>query len=160
LPLVSAGGFVIYKVTYILYLSNMEWLDKIDAVMDCVYTWSGKNPTFDFIADKLKHLHIDDGEIQDILLFFYQENQIYCVLDEERTIPFTDSKKAHYLINARGKIFWEQNKGYKKEAKRFKRRKIYEWLVNLSLILGGLFAAAYYAVELWKIFFQPSSIVH
>jgi hypothetical protein len=96
----------------------MILLEKIDAVLGCLYEHSGENPDIDLILKWLQDSEIDLGEIQDCLLHLHKEGYIYCELLRDRNHSYTDVPGAHYLISFKGKFFWETVGGYQEQHKK------------------------------------------
>jgi hypothetical protein len=105
----------------------MTWPEKIDAVIDCLYQRSGDNPTFSLIEERLKSKGVEKGEIRDILLYLYRREFIYCEVEGDRDHAYSDLGEAHYLINAKGKLFKEAN-GFAGESRSETRKERQEKL--------------------------------
>lgn len=88
----------------------MEWVDKMDAVLFQLYDKSGQSPTMEKLRGWLPD-EIDIGEIQDITLHLYREKYIYCEVNGYRDSNYDDLGR--FLISCAGKLFWENEKGFK-----------------------------------------------
>lgn len=139
----------------------MTWLEKMDAVINALYTHSGENPSFVLLQGWLNDKEIDKGEIQDILLHLYRKRLIYCEYNGNRDCPYTDSRDAHYLISCKGKLFWEGVGGFQQkkinddaENSRVEKLEISQQkLMGRLNVLTGWIAGGTIAlviVELWK----------
>lgn len=93
----------------------MTLLQKIDAVLDCLYLHSAEDPNFAKIQNWLKDKEIDKGEIEDCLLHIYRRKHIYCEVHGQRNSDFYDLPDAHYLISFEGKLFKTTVGGYERE---------------------------------------------
>jgi len=94
----------------------MEWVDKMDAVLKVLYTKSGVNPTMEKLCDWLIEYKIDIGEVQDITLHLYREKFLYCEVDGDRNANYWDNGR--FLISCAGKLFWENEKGFREYFKK------------------------------------------
>lgn len=94
----------------------MEWVDKMDLVLETLYTKSGDNPTMQKLDNWLAKKDIDIGEIQDITLHLYRQKYMYCEVNKNRNAPYDD--EGRFLISCAGKLFWENEKGFRIYFKR------------------------------------------
>ena len=139
----------------------MTLLDKIDTILNCLYTHSGENPDFakiqKWLSDKPE---IEKGDIEDCLLHLHRNKYIYCEFMGNRDYIYIDSPQAHYLISFEGKVFIESG-GYQQKAtdaasentrvdavEAFQHAQA--WRLNrlTAWIAGGTIALA--VIELWK----------
>ena len=90
----------------------MEWVDKMDLVLGKLYTESGDAPTMKKLEEWLAKKDIHIGEIQDITLHLYKEKYIYCCdASGDRNAKYFDD--GIFLISCAGKLFWENEKGFR-----------------------------------------------
>lgn len=137
----------------------MEWVDKMDAVLQTLYYKSGDNPDMDKLRAWLPN-EIDIGEIQDITLHLYREKYIYCEVNRDRNADYWD--KGRFLISCAGKLFWENEKGFKVYFKKVATENGEKALNELRMIrwTKRLTVATYVAValivgwEIWKFWYE------
>jgi len=89
----------------------MEWVDKMDLVFEKLYVESGHAPTMQKLNNWLSKKDIEIGEIQDITLHLYRDKYIYCCVNGDRNANYKDD--GIFLMSAAGKLFWENERGYK-----------------------------------------------
>lgn len=96
----------------------MEWVDKMDTILKTLYCKSGEAPTMEKLEGWLpkKETGIDKGEIEDITLHLYREKYMYCCVDRNRNADYKD--EGMFLISCAGKLFWENEGGFRKYFKR------------------------------------------
>ena len=83
----------------------------MDLVLEKLYTESGHNPTMKKLEEWLAKKDIHIGEIQGITLHLYREKYIYCEVGGNRDAPYDDNGR--FLISCAGKLFWENERGFK-----------------------------------------------
>lgn len=144
----------------------MTWLEKMDAVLLCLYKLSGDNPRFTDVEKWINENYpnqVDKGEIQDITLYFYNEKLMYLEYGGDRTHKYYEHQDSRYLINCKGKLFWENVGGFKQQklndtTERNRVQKIQSDQLLLSRrvaaltawIAGGtIIAAVYYLLEVY-----------
>jgi len=142
----------------------MTIIEKLDAVLECLYKISGDNPDFNkieiWLTENKKVVHT--GEIQDCLLYLHNERYIYCEYMGDRTAGYIDSPNAHYLINVNGKYLYETIGGFVKKTEnendekaliktiQIRQKEIAQlvWYATLAIAVGTLIAALYYLDQL------------
>jgi len=140
----------------------MTWLEKMDAVINSLYVNSGFNPDFGIIQGDLNKKYpdvISKGEIEDILLYLYREQYIYCEYLGNRDAPYIDNINAHYLISCKGKLFLEETEGFVKQKANedLKKQEIIDEMAlrkkNERRLVGGTYLVAVGAIGLiiWEI---------
>lgn len=137
----------------------MEWVDKMDLVFEKLYTESGHAPTMAKLEDWLAKKDIHKGEIEDITLHLYREKYMYCCVNGNRNADYKD--EGMFLISCAGKLFWENEKGFKiyftklatqKARKEANEIRLTKWTkrltlatyVAVALIVGWELAKFYY----------------
>lgn len=141
----------------------MTLLEKIDAVLFCLYNHSGDNPNHAKIKEWLKDQPIDAGEIEDCLLHLFRLKYIYCEVGGQRAGEYYDIPSAHYLISFEGKLFIERKGGfvnehrdylllhqYRETLERLRRQnetRLAAWTIVLAVGTVALFGW-----EVWKYF--------
>jgi len=144
----------------------MTIIKKLDAVLECLFKISGNNPDFvkieKWLTENKKGVHT--GEIQDCLLYLYNEKYIYCEYMGDRTAGYIDSPYAHYLINVNGKYLYETIGGFEKKIEnensekeliktlQIRQTAMAKLVAGVTIVIGvgTLIAALYYLNELCK----------
>lgn len=126
----------------------MEWVDKMDLVLEKLYTESGNAPTMKKLENWLAKKDIHKGEIEDITLHLYREKYIYCCVDGYRDAKYSDD--GMFLISCAGKLFWENEKGFKVYFQKLATEKTQKALNDQRLVnwTKRLTVATYVAVGL------------
>lgn len=90
----------------------MEWVDKMDAVLLKLYDKSGEAPTMAKLETWLSNESIHKGEIEDITLHLYRKEYMYsCDKSGDRNAEYHDEDM--FLLSCEGKLFWENEKGFR-----------------------------------------------
>jgi hypothetical protein len=124
----------------------MTWLEKMDAVLECLFALKANNPKFEDFQSWLKanYPEVDKGEIQDITLYLWKEQIIYFESNGNRLAEYNDlDANGHYLINCKGKLLYEGEGGFNKKQKRKTRAASLQfwqtWAIAVGTVLGGLY---------------------
>lgn len=135
----------------------MTWLEKMDTVLQCMYDHSGENPTMAMYEAWLKDVPIDKGEIQDILLYLWREQMIYCEYEGNRNSLWIEGYNVHYLIGCKGKLFLEGVGGFESQNRRDTRRANLQSWQTWAIAGGTVLAGLYGLIEVVKYIVQLCS---
>lgn len=135
----------------------MTWLEKMDAVLECLFALKANNPTFEDLQSwlKAKYPEVDKGEIEDITLYLWREQMMYFETNGKRLSEYNDlDVKGRYLISCKGKLLYEGEGGFcKSEKRKIRAAKLQSWqtwAIAVGTILGGLYGL----LEFLKYFFH------
>lgn len=119
----------------------MEWVDKMDLVLEKLYTESGHGPTMTKLEEWLAKKDIHKGEIEDITLYLYNKGYMYCNVSGDRTAKYSDN--GMFLLNCAGKMFWEDKGGFRKQAKRETNEATLQswqtWAIAIGTVAAGIY---------------------
>lgn len=128
----------------------MTWLEKMDAVLECLYTLKANNPSLDDLRSWLKanYIEVDDGEILDITLYLWREQMMYFETGGNRLAVYNDlDEKGKYLISCKGKLLWDGEGGFKKrEIRKIKGATLQSWQ-TWAIAVGTSFAGLYALIQ-------------
>jgi len=135
----------------------MTWLEKMDAVLECLFALKANNPNFEDLQSWLKanYPEVDKGEIEDITLYLWREQMMYFETGGKRLAEYNDlDQNGRYLISCKGKLLYDGDGGFGKIQKRKIKAATLQswqtWAIAVGTVLGGLYGL----IELLKYIFS------
>lgn len=135
----------------------MTWLEKMDAVLNCLFALKSNNPKFEDIQSWLKanYPEVDKGEIEDITLYLWKEQMMYFETNGKRLSEYDDlNSNGRYLISCKGKMLYEGEGGFRKREQRKIRAATLQFWQTWAIAIGTVLAGAYGLVEIWQFIFN------
>ncbi len=133
----------------------MTWVEKMDAVLKCLFALKANNPKFEDLQSWLKanYPEVDKGEIEDITLYLWREQMMYFETNGKRLSEYNDlDPNGRYLISCKGKLLYEGEGGFGKREQRKIRAANLQFWQTWAIAIGTVLAGAYGLVEIWKFF--------
>ena len=131
----------------------MTWLQKMDAVLECLYALQADNPVFEDLEKWLspRYPKVEKGQIQDVTLYLWREQMMYFERGGLRTADYDDrDPKARYLIACKGKLFWDSIGGFVAQDKQNSKKAAHQSWQTWAIVVGTVLAGLYGLVEIVK----------
>ena len=131
----------------------MTWLEKMDAVLKCLFALKANNPKFEDLQSWLKanYPEVDKGEIEDITLYLWREQMMYFETNGKRLSEYNDlDPNGRYLISCKGKLLYEGEGGFGKREQRKIRAATLQFWQTWAIAVGTVAAGIYGIYEICR----------